>query len=272
METATHTYVVGGLTDGDDYEWGISLGSDDHTTDAGNYTVNGGITLGTSYEVSGGSASVSVTWNAGSEAQTYYLFIEITDGLGCSTFRSLLIDPVPYVDYTVNFDVVALLAGDDATAPATIAGETGGTDINGFCATYFGEDLLSTSLTDVTTDGQTYVFFRVTRTSTVNSGWTFTPNGTDGLTWAISTDAAVTFNAYTDATAQNISSGTNIIYLRATVPASTSTQDIALSIDAPEAFDAGGVEVDAESVGVNAATLEVLPLPAVATAPFGTSF
>ncbi len=270
-EGATHTYVVSGLTQNDSYTWGINTVGD-YTTGGSFYTTSPALPANGTVGAAG-TATLNVTWQTDAAAVGYYyIWIQITDELNCSTYRTLRVDPVPAVDYTVNFSVLALLAGDDTTIPASITGESGDDDINNICAPYFGEDLLSTSLTDGTTDGSTYVFFRVTRTSTVNAAWTFTPNGTDGLTWAISTDAAANFTTYTDATAQNIASGTNVIYIRATVPASTSTQDISLSIDAPEAFDAGHTEVDNETEGVNVATLEVLPLPTVDTAPFGSSF
>ncbi|HPR31573.1 MAG TPA: hypothetical protein PLK12_05745 [Prolixibacteraceae bacterium] len=278
-EGATHVYTVNGLTDGDEYYFGINNEISVYTHEASaDYTiVSGVITPGTPGTVSGSAASLSVTWNVGSGSGPYYVWIYIEDADGCGTYRSLPVTPTDApADYTVDFTVTALaLTGDELTTAAAITGgDWSDPTVADVCPSFVGEDWIAGSISDNTmTDGNTYVYFRVNRYSTEASGWVFTPEGTVATTWEISTDAN-TWTEYTNNSAQSVASGTNTVYIRATVANATSAQTVALSIDDPEAYDAGGLEVDAETVGigsgVNVASVTLDPLPTVGT--FGDSY
>lgn len=276
-EGATHTYAVGGLHTGDTYTFGVSTTEGDYTTNGSNYTINGsnnGSVDGT------GTATLSVTWNNGSAAfaQTgnYYVWISIKEGT-CTTYRALEVNPVPFVDYTVNFNVLAELAGDGSTTLANLQAVTGVVSLPGQCPAYEGADRLATNINDVLTDGSTYAYFSVNRTVTApgtDAAWTFTPSSTTAsVTWEISLDGlASTWTGMTMAQAQNIASGVNTVYVRAIVTNGATAQTVQLNIgNPPLPADAGGLAQDATTTD-NVATLEVLPAPAVAPASFGGSF
>lgn len=265
---ATHTYIVGGLTDGDNYSFNVNQSAADFST-AGNASI--ATFTASSGTVSGGIASQTVTW-AG--IATSYVWIKIDDSDGCSTYRRLPVTPVTAIDYTVDFNVLALSTGDDTTLPASITGATGGTSISDACPGFVGEDWELSSTSDATTtDGSTYVYFRVIRTAApaTNAAWFFTPTfaGATASTLEISTDASV-WTAYTNTTERSVAAGVNTVYIRATIANATTLQTVSLSIDAPQAYDAGGLEVDAETIGVNNASIAIDPLPEVGT--FGGSF
>lgn len=265
---ATHTYVVGGLTDGDTYTFNVNQSATDFNA-AGSASI--ATFTASSGTVSGGIATQSVKWNT---LGASYVWIEIKDVDGCSTYRRLPVTPVNAVSYTVDFNVLALSTGDDKTLPATIIGTAGGTSISDVCPGFVGEDWELSSITDATTtDGSTYVYFKVVRTasSAINAAWFFTPTfaGATATTLEISTDASV-WTAYTNTTERSVAAGVNTVYIRATIANTTSLQTVSLSIDSPEAYDAGGLQVDAETIGANVASIAIDPLPTVGT--FGTSY
>jgi len=275
-EGATHTYAVGGLHTGDTYTFGVSTTEGNYTTNGSNYTINGsnnGNVDGT------GTATLSVTWNNGSAAfaQTgnYYVWISINDGT-CTTYRALEVNPVPAVNYTVDFNVLAELAGDGSTTLAQLQSATGVDNLTSQCPAYEGADRLATNITDVLNDGSTYAYFSVNRTVSGggnNSAWAFTPSSsTTGVTWQISLDGTASTWTSMSLAQQNIALGVNTVYVRAIVANGATAQNVQLNIGtSPLPADAGGLATDATTTD-NVATLEVRPAPAVAPASFSGSF
>lgn len=274
-EGATHTYVLGGLTNGDTYVWGISTSANVYTTTTGDYAVTSTPALGNTGTVSGGSATLTVKWNTGAAEDNYWVWIQIIDQEGCPTYRALPVNPITAPEtYIVDFTVIALNAtGDEATAAADITSgsyEVNPTDV---CPKFVGEDWISDGgINDAsTTDGNTYVYFRVNRSSnpTTVSGWNFTPTTSGASAWEVSTDASswATMNA-----TQNVSTG-DVLYVRATVQNATASQTVSFDI-AATGQDAGGVFKDANTASVgsnsNSASVTLNPLPEVGT--FGGSF
>lgn len=276
-EGATHTYVVTGLSNNDIVTMGVSANATGYDN-----VLPATIVSSSTLTPSGGvvttdlRASLQVLWGAeaANAGDNYYVWIRIEDATShCYTYRAIEVNPQDFVDYDVEFSVVALEPSSTTTA-GEITGMTPDTDDLGVCAdSYSGSNLLQTAIDGTTNDGYTYAYFRVTRVAdgSLSSAWTFTPNGTDGLTWAISTNSAGSFTNYTDNTAQIVPSTVDVVYLRATVPAATDQQNITLNIGTPLASDAGGLATDILLTN-NEATLEISPLPTVAPNAFGTSF
>lgn len=272
-EGATHTYAVSGLTAGNTVNWGIdtdiSNGYDDLAGSATTYTDNG------STGNVNGVSSINITWNVGSENDgIYYVWISINDGT-CTTYRALEVNPVPAVNYIVNFNVLAELAGDGSTTLAQLQSATGVVDLPGQCPAYEGADRLATNITDVLNDGSTYAYFSVNRTVSGggnNSAWAFTPSSsTTGVTWQISLDGTASTWTSMSLAQQNIALGVNTVYVRAIVANGATAQNVQLNIGTPLPADAGGLATDATTTD-NVATLEVRPAPAVAPASFSGSF
>ena len=273
-EGGTFNYVIGGLTANDTYIWGISTAANDYTTTAGDYTVSASTPLGAPAQVvAGNSATLTVTWTTGASGDEYWVWIEVIDNAGCSTFRALPVSPVaPLPVYIVDFTVDALsFTGDEATAPADITGGDFDVDAAGTCPTFVNEKWIADDLDDNTmNDGNSYVYFRVTRTTATGpaSGWNITPIVSTASAWEVSTDASTwtSMNA-----TQSVASG-NVLYVRATVPNATTAQVVSFDI-AATGQDAGGVYTDANTVGVgsesNVATKTINALPTVGT--FGGS-
>ena len=84
-EGGTFNYVIGGLTTGDTYVWGISTSANVYSTTSGDYTVTSTPALGSVGTVSGSSATLTVTWNSGASGDNYWVWIQIIDSEGCST-------------------------------------------------------------------------------------------------------------------------------------------------------------------------------------------
>ena len=280
-EGGTFNYVIGGLTAGDTYVWGISNAANDYTTTTGNYTVTSTPALGTTGTVAGTSATLTVTWTTGASGDDYWVWIEVIDNAGCSTFRALPVNPTDALPvYIVDFTVDALsFTGDEATTPGAITGGAFVVDAAGTCPTFVNEKWIADSLADNTmNDGNSYVYFRVTRTSSAPvtaSGWSIaptvsvTPTGSVAPIWEVSTDAS----AWAPMVATpSVNSGIDHLYVRATVANATVAQVVSFDI-AATGQDSGGLRKDANTSGVgsgsNVATKTILPLPTVGT--FGGS-
>jgi hypothetical protein len=262
-EGAIHTYTVNGMTSGNSYEFGVN-------TTAGDYT-NGGsfynITTSASGTVgSDGRASVAIEWQAGAAAAgNYYVWIRITDSDNCHTYRALLVDPQPASTdpYDVNFGIVALQTGDDETDPVTLINLAGSTSETS-CPAFVDENWVLTTLSATGSDGYSYVYFRIRRTSAMwpSTTWAITPTAVGAATnWEYSYSPATAFAAFTSGSAiTGINTG-NDIYLRARVTNGTSSQAITVSIangdDTANAFNNAATHVEPS------ATLTVLPVPAV---------
>ena len=274
-EGATHTYVLGGLTNGDTYVWGISTSANVYTTTTGDYAVTSTPALGNTGTVSGGSATLTVKWNTGAAGDNYWVWIQIIDQAGCPTYRALPVVPVAApATYTVDFTVTALNdAGDETTTATNITNGTYSVNPTDVCPKFVGEDWISDGgINDATTtDGNTYVYFRVDRNSTpaTASGWNITPTTSGASAWEVSTDASswATMNA-----TQTVTTG-NVLYVRATVQNATTSQVVNFDITTT-GQDAGGLYTDANTEGVgsnsNSASVTLNPLPEVGT--FGGSF
>jgi hypothetical protein len=268
MEGITYTYTVDGLTQGDTYSMGINTtyGTLSHQDNTAAYTA----TAVTDATVpASGIVTFDVLWESGASGTTYYLWIEIEDALGCSTFRALAINPQDAVAYDVNFSVVALEINDGSTVPTGLAGaET----VNEDCPPTVDADQLAEDIGEAMHDGYFYAYFRVIREAnpnTVNSSWGFAPaaatvDGVAAGTWAVSVDGGASFSAF--AGSQTIPTGVNEIYVRVQVDnaATASDRSIVLNIGNTTA-DSGGLEVDQNTTGVNIATITVDPLPTVGT-------
>ncbi|MDA3815842.1 MAG: hypothetical protein PF486_00570 [Prolixibacteraceae bacterium] len=276
-EGGTFNYVIGNLTDDDTYIWGIELDADgvcDYVTNAGNYTVTSSPSLGNTGTVSGQSASLTVQWTLGASGQNYYVWIEIIDSDGCSTFRALPVNPIDApTSYSVDFTVIAMNStGDENTTAGDITGGVYQVNVSGICPSFVGEDWVSDSgIDEATTDGNTYVYFRVNRYSDpgTTSGWNITPNVSGASTWEVATDAS----GWTPMNStQTVTTG-DILYVRATVTNSTTQQAVGFDIGS-SGQDAGGVYTDDDSIGVgsesNSASVTLDPLPTVGT--FGGSY
>ncbi len=271
---ATHTYVVNGLTDNDLYVFAINTSSTGFNHAAsGDYTVvSGTVDPGAPGTVSGSEASLEVTWNVGTGSGPYYVWIRIQDSEGCYTYRALPVNPVDAPPaYTVDFTVIAFDGtGDETTTSGTITGGSYEVAVSDVCPSFIGEDWVLDALDDATTtDGSTYVYFRVNRYSTQASGWNITPATSGASTWEVSTDASSWSTM--DAT-QSVASG-NVLYVRATVDNSTSQQVVSFDIQ-NTGQDAGGVATDNDSPATgsnsNSASVTLDPLPEVGT--FGDSY
>ncbi len=274
-EGGTFNYVIGGLTAGDTYVWGISTSENNYSTVAGDYTVTSTPALGSVGTVSGSSATLTVTWNSGASGDNYWVWIQIIDSEGCSTYRALPVNPIDApAAYTVDFTVIALNAtGDETTIPADITSGIYQVAVTDVCPKFIGEDWVSDGGIDdnTTNDGDTYVYFRVNRYSTpvTLSAWNITPTVSGASVWEVSVDASTwtTMNA-----TQTVSTG-DVLYVRATVANATTSQVVSFDI-AATGQDAGGVYTDANTSGVgsesNSASVTLDPLPTVGT--FGGSF
>lgn len=273
MEGATITYTVNGLTQGDTYSMGINNVAGVLTHDASSlYTASA---VSSQSVPEGGVVEFPVIWNSGSAAAgEFYLWIEITDQIdNCSIHRTLVINPIEAVDYTVNFNVLALSLDDGSITPAELAAIAGGTLVEAECPPIVGEDRVAESLGDVMDDGYMYAYFKVVRTASpdVESQWTFNPSefsidgGSATGNWEVSTDGAI-FTAMSAPQQFN----SDLLYVRVQVDniATDSERPIVLNIGDNTA-DVGGLETDANTVGANSATIYVSPLPTVGT--FGAS-
>ena len=273
-EGATHTYVLGGLTIGDN----ISSGIDNDLSDGyQNVTsTNYSITAQTTGALSGTTASITVDWNAAAGGTgTYYVWFQIQDAAGCYTYRALPVNPVDApATYIVDFTVIALnSAGDETTTSSAITSGTYIVNPTDVCPKFVDEDWISDGgINDATTtDGNTYVYFRVNRESNPStpSSWNITPTTSGASTWEVSTDASTwtTMNA-----TQNVASG-NVLYVRATVQNATTSQIVSFDI-ANTGQDAGGLFVDSNTASAgsksNSASVTLNPLPTVGT--FGGSY
>jgi len=269
-EGGTFNYVIGGLTTGDTYVWGISTSANVYSTTAGDYTVTSTPALGTSGIVSGSSSTLTVRWNTGAAGDNYWVWIQIIDQEGCSTYRALPVNPIPApTPYTVDFTVIALNAtGDETTIPVEITSGIYQVNVSDVCPKFVDEDWISDGGIDdaTTTDGNTYVYFRVNRFSTpaTASGWNITPTVSGTSVWEVSTDASswATMNP-----TQTVTTG-DVLYVRATVQNTTTSQVVSFDITTT-GQDAGGVYTDANTAGVgsnsNSASVTLDPLPTVGT-------
>ncbi len=291
-EGATHNYVVNGLTPGDRVTMGISSSATVYTDNVvaapTSFSSKTQSPSGTLAQLGAGitTASLQVIWgaDAGNTPTTFYIWIQIQDSEGCSTYRNLPVTPVnaPATPYVVDFTVTALNVSGDATTTAAniLAADASDYTVENLCPVFEGEDWTLSTPDDATTnDGSSYVYFRVNRhqAASIISSWTFTPEVSGTITnLEISTDAAnwsaLTNNAAYSVTS-TVSSVVNVVYVRALITNGTFAQTITLDIDSPDAFDAGGLYHDAETAGVgsvsNVASVEVNPLPTVGT--FGLS-
>jgi hypothetical protein len=270
-EGATVNYVVNGLTEGDGYTFGINTAENAFVTGGSYYTVIAG---GSGTVGADGRATFRVEWNAGSaDAGLYYVWIQIQDyeaaTPGCYTYRYITVDPMDAQPYTVDYSIVALIAGDETTDAGDITSLTGDAAVRD-CPAFVDESFESTtSGAGSATDGNSYVFFRIRREAAdlPNTSWAITPTSSSTVVgWTYSTDNAATFGGYTMGVAITPITTGNDIYLRAEVQNGTTSQDITVAI-------AGGNDINmiVETVGyqIPSATLTLDPLPAVGT--FGDS-
>lgn len=268
-EGAIHTYRVNGITDGSQFEFGVSNTADGYDNTGSYYNIT---TATTGTVGSDGIASVAIEWEVGAaDAGNYYVWINIIDTDNCGTYRALLVDPVPASTdpYDVNFGIVALQTGDDQTDPVDIINNVGSTSQES-CPAFVDENWLFTTLTDAAVnDGYSYVYFRINRSSETwpSTTWSITPTATGSATnWEYSSSPAATFTSFTSGNPiTGIDTG-NALYLRARVTNGAAAQDITVSIAS------GGDDAQTNETAThteNSATLTVSPVPAVGN--FGLS-
>jgi len=269
-EDQTYTYTLNGLVDGNLYTVGVNTAVDVYTNMGGTTYSFEGTNSGT---VSGTKASVQIRWTGIADAAgPYYVWFRISDPAGCSTYRALTVDPQDpeniVANYAVNYGIVALIAGDDQTNPTTISGTTGSTNETA-CPAFVGEDWVVTALSEAGTDGNSYIYYRITR-STASAGtpnWAITPSVTTGAAlasgWAYASDPGASFTNFTPGNAiSNIT--TADLYLRATV-ANSSSASQAVQVTVSGGDDLGTTHDTPITHNAAAATLTVTPVPSVGT-------
>jgi hypothetical protein len=268
FEGSTHTYVVNGLTPGDSYQFGINTTPGVYTTVAGNYTVSTSTPLSGVLAAGVTTATIEVFWGAGSALEgPYNVWIQITDApLGCSTYRYLPVTPINSGPYAVNYSIEAVTTDSDLTTTGwtTITTTPGSTSVED-CPGFVNENWLSTTEgAGSATDGYTYAYFRITRTSTFqNIAWEITPNATApaGTTWQYTVDG-VTFTTFT-MNSQITPINNDIIYLRAYLANTTSEQVITVTITGGNDIVPTQETATHTPIAPAGATLTIDPLPAV---------
>jgi hypothetical protein len=274
FEGRIHTYVVGGLTPGDQYVFGVntSITAFGHVPSA-NFTVTAGATdAAAPVTATGTTASLSVQWNTGAAAAgVFYVWIKIIDSEGCSTYRCLSVDPEPapvIPSYDVDYSVLALIAGDNNTSNTDITSSAGSNSVTGECPGFIDNNWVSTwNGVDNATDGSTYVFFRIKRTSTNGGGgstpWQITPSSAfAGAEWSYSTNNAVSFTTFTIGSQITPINTGNDLYIRAKLLNATTAQTVTLSVANGSDI---GMTTNAPTYTTQSASLSLKPLPTVST-------
>jgi len=265
-EDQTYEYTVGGLDAGDTYLFGVNTTVNVYTDLAdGTYSIIGS---NTGTVGAGGTATINIRWTgAANTVDYYYIWIQVTDSEGCFIYRALRVNPqdpeVVDENYAVNYGVVALITGDDQTNPNDIISETGSTSATD-CPAFVGESWVLTSLGSTGSDGSSYLYFRVSRTSASagTPNWEIVPT----LSGAAYTDLEYAMDpngAFTDFTSGNAitSISTADVYIRALVANGTAQSAVSVTISAGD--DLGTTFDATKTYNQNAATLTVTPVPSV---------
>ena len=115
MEGATHSYGWNGLQEGMEYEFYLSSNSDGSGVYDDELTTEFDFVNNNTGEIETGenTAFVNISWNEGASANSYYLWINVTDPDGCSNYSYVRITPQPN-NRTIGFD---LNAGADCFNP-----------------------------------------------------------------------------------------------------------------------------------------------------------
>jgi len=267
-EGSEHTYQVDGIAVGSTYQFYVNQSSTFSATNSGLATItsggNGTITAAAS------NASVQVSFGTGSaSAGYYYIWINVIDASGCSVPRALRVDPVPAATYDVTYGVLALRTGDATTTGSDITtavtnamndGSANQTD----CPAFVGADQVYETVASPSSevsDGSSYTYFSITRTSTdvPNTVWAISTTTTNGSNWVYSTDPSFATSSALTATISNITE--NVIYVRAQLTnSSSSSQTATLAISGG---DDTLMSLETTSHNASSATLTVSPVPAV---------
>lgn len=288
---ATHTYKFDGLTAGDKYAFYVLEASSSHVNSGYPGSITGNDLGSTYYTItdnnatsdgvlSGTEITDTITWL---QAGTFDLWIVLQDDEGCYNYRYLT---VTVTSYDVYFNVLALGAGDDETTVTEITTTTGTDTIKNECAGFVTEDF-NIEGSNTTTEGNTYVYYKVSRIGTglSSSNWAFTPTSTTSATtpisWEYSYDASswssMSMGAEFTVTGATASEK-NIVYIRGTVDNDdllSSAISIGLNIDddasASTAYEVTGNIKDVTDYPSNTATtaeddksvIEINPLPTI---------
>lgn len=269
-EGAIHTYVVDGIAVGSTYDFYVNQSATFSATNSGLATITSGASG--NITAAGQNASVQVSFGTGSaEAGYYYVWINVINN-DCSVPRALRVDPVPAVTYTVNYGVLALTTGDatttgsDITSAVTTALDDGSADQTD-CPAFVNADQVYESMSDEVSNGSSYVYFSITRTSeTVPSAqWSITTTKTNGTNWVYSTDPSFASSSSLTPIISNITD--NTIYVRAELANGNSNQTATLTLTGG---DDTLVTVENTTLNAASAVMTVTGVPAVGT--FGGSF
>ena len=232
-EGSEHTYVVDGIAAGSTYEFYVNQSATFSATNSGLATITSGASG--NITAAGQNASVQVSFGTGSAAAGYYyVWINVINN-GCSVPRALRVDPTPASAYPVTYGVLALTTGDATTTGSDITtavtnamadGSANQTD----CPAFVNADQVYETMSDGVSNGSSYVYFSITRTSaTVPSAeWSITTTTTNGTNWVYSTDPSFASPSTYTATISNITD--NTIYVRAELTNGNSDQTATLTL------------------------------------------
>ena len=169
-----YTYTVDGLTDADTYTFVVNQSSSDFTAaqnagDGTSYILPGTLTG----NPSGNEASIQIEWLA---AGTYYLWIQLIDEeSSCENYRFVEIT----VTNNLDFEIYAAAIGDGVNVTVDDIDDE---DITGLedCSvldpgSYEWDDTDGSS-----SNGSTWVYYRIVRTGGSTSAWTFDFGATNG--------------------------------------------------------------------------------------------
>lgn len=258
-EGTEHTYTLSGIDNGSTYAFYVNQSSTNWLAT----TTLATVTSGATGSVTAGTATGQVQFNSTSAgAGLFYVWVVVTTD-GCSVPRALLVDPVPASAYAVTYGILAISTGDNSTTGDNISTPAGGISITD-CPTFVGADLVYETIAGSVDNGDSYVYYKVTRTSTVNAPWEIdvTNSGVSATDWIYSTDPAFGTSAvFTSGGKIAVPSG-NVVYLRGILANSTLDQAVTLEI-------ANGNETESTQETVThsaaSATLTVTGVPAVGT-------
>lgn len=257
-EGSEHTYVVDGIANTSTYTFTVNESNTDPTATTTLATVTSGAT-GT---VTAGTATATVQFNSGSVGVNLYVWVVVTTS-GCSVPRGLTVVPVAATAYNVNYGILALTTGDNSTTGTAISTEPGATAITD-CPTFVGADLIFENLTGSVSNGSSYVYYKITRSSATvpNAQWSIavTNSGVSATNWVYSLDPE--FASSTAFASGNTISGLtdNVVYLRGTLANSASSQGVILGIASGDDTE---TTVETAAHSANSATLTVTGVPAV---------
>jgi hypothetical protein len=270
-EGQTITYVLNGMTPGDDYVYGVNTVEGDYANGSGEGTY---WNLSSGSEVGGDQqGTATIEWLDGSAGTTFYVWIQINDSEdGCPTYRHLPVTPEEGTpideDYEVNYGILAMGTGDNNG----IDNASEGTDVTA-CPAFYNADWSFSALDDATTqDGVSYVYFRIDRTAltlnvpitSVINTWTITPSVTEGSAtdWGYASAPGQSFNSFAIGSSIDNIDG-NIIYIRGRVTNETTSQALTINISGGD--DDGEWDDDNITHDAADATLTVSPVAEVGT-------